>query len=331
MRLLLLTFFIAKIGLGQLAIPVTQPELISKSEPGYTDEARRAEVNATAAVHLIVGTDGVPQEVEILHGMGFGLDESALAAVKTWRFKPATQQGVPMRVPANVEVSFQLLNGSHAGQSASLNFTLPEGASRPELREGTMPVNPPSPSPAGQMRATLTVDVDGVPKDVTLETTDPGLEDYEKLQIRSWRFRPAKIGDLAVEVKGVFELTRTPIPTQPLGVGKPMVPLPDTDPSDPSMDAPRLISPAEGAAFDNFPRTTIFRWEPSTGAASYIIQVDYKENGGWHDAPGGFSLPDPRFTFDFVGMQPGRWRVWPVNAQGVRGTPSEWRMFRYTR
>jgi len=37
------------------------------------------------------------------------------------------------------------------------------------------------------------------------------------------------------------------------------------------------------------------------------------------------------YTFEFVGAQPGRWRVWPVNKQGKRGNPSEWRTFRYLR
>src|ERR1017187_4639219 len=34
-------------------------------------------------------------------------------------------------------------------------------------------------------------------------------------------------------------------------------------------------------------------------------------------------------TFDFVGAKPGRWRVWPVNGNGQRSNPSDWRTFRY--
>jgi hypothetical protein len=45
----------------------------------------------------------------------------------------------------------------------------------------------------------------------------------------------------------------------------------------------------------------------------------------------GYPVEGTEFTFDFVGAQPGRWRVFPVNAAGQRGMPSEWRTFRYTR
>jgi hypothetical protein len=37
------------------------------------------------------------------------------------------------------------------------------------------------------------------------------------------------------------------------------------------------------------------------------------------------------YTFNFVGAQPGRWRVSSVNGGGVAGPPSGWRQFRYTR
>jgi hypothetical protein len=37
----------------------------------------------------------------------------------------------------------------------------------------------------------------------------------------------------------------------------------------------------------------------------------------------------PKQLSTFVGAQPGRWRVWPVNSSGQRGNPSEWRTFRF--
>jgi periplasmic protein TonB len=37
-----------------------------------------------------------------------GLDEKAIAAVREWRFQPATLNGQPVAVQINVEVSFRL-------------------------------------------------------------------------------------------------------------------------------------------------------------------------------------------------------------------------------
>jgi hypothetical protein len=84
-----------------------------------------------------------------------------------------------------------------------------------------------------------------------------------------------------------------------------------------------------------FPRRTGFSWEPVPGAAAYILEWDYNSNGVWHaeaeKIPGaGYLLTGTDYLFEFVGAQPGRWRIWAVNADGKRGIPSEWRTFRYT-
>jgi hypothetical protein len=40
--------------------------------------------------------------------LGGGLDEKAIETVKTWKFKPATREGVPVPVRVVVEVTFRL-------------------------------------------------------------------------------------------------------------------------------------------------------------------------------------------------------------------------------
>ena len=94
-----------------------------------------------------------------------------------------------------------------------------------------------------------------------------------------------------------------------------------------------MISPKEGSVFDVFPRRTTVEWEPSEGAASYLVEWDYSSNGIWaandRDPEVGYPTTATSFTFVFVGAQPGRWRVWPVNAAGELGQSSEWRNFRY--
>jgi hypothetical protein len=102
--------------------------------------------------------------------------------------------------------------------------------------------------------------------------------------------------------------------------------------------APSTTSPADGAVFSNYPRDTDLWWHPVTGAATYRIQIQYfdgiGDNEGWHDLPG---QPTPITTsaatyhFEFVGAQPGRWRVNSVAADGQEGPLSPWSTFRYTR
>jgi TonB family protein len=87
---------------------VTAPELLHKIEPGYSLEARLAEVQGTAALSVVIGTDGKAADVQLRQGLGYGLDEQALKAITQWTFKPGMRTGVPVPVSATIEVNFRL-------------------------------------------------------------------------------------------------------------------------------------------------------------------------------------------------------------------------------
>jgi protein TonB len=55
-----------------------------------------------------IGRGGV-RNVRVLRGLGLGLDEKALEAVKQWRFRPGYRDGRPVVAPATIEVNFHLL------------------------------------------------------------------------------------------------------------------------------------------------------------------------------------------------------------------------------
>jgi len=88
---------------------VTAPSPIYKPEPGYTPEARQAGIEGKMTLAIVVDAQGNVTDVqETSEGLGGGLDKSAMDAVKTWRFTPATRNGVPVPVRVMVEVSFHL-------------------------------------------------------------------------------------------------------------------------------------------------------------------------------------------------------------------------------
>ncbi|MGO9777349.1 MAG: TonB family protein [Terracidiphilus sp.] len=59
-----------------------------------------------AIVSVLVGEDGLPKDVRVRRGLGFGLDKKAEAAVWHYRFLPATQKGKPIEIRQDVVVSF---------------------------------------------------------------------------------------------------------------------------------------------------------------------------------------------------------------------------------
>ncbi|NWF83269.1 MAG: energy transducer TonB [Bryobacteraceae bacterium] len=92
-----------KIGGG-----VKAPSVISKVEPRYTQEARDAKLQGSVLLAGEINKQGVPENIRVLKGMELGLSESAVAAVKQWKFKPGMKDGKPVRVKANIEVNFRL-------------------------------------------------------------------------------------------------------------------------------------------------------------------------------------------------------------------------------
>lgn len=77
--------------------------------PSYADDARRAKVEGSVTLQVLVGTDGRAQNVRIVQGIGFGLDQRAVETVRTWKFIPA-RDGAKRPVPAwvTVEATFRL-------------------------------------------------------------------------------------------------------------------------------------------------------------------------------------------------------------------------------
>ena len=129
------------------------------------------------------------------------------------------------------------------------------------------------------------------------------------------------------------------------------------------LPAPAPVSPEDGAVFKNAGNpdlTVMLNWSPIPSAAAYVVQWEYCWGSGqnqhcsleavrnlrdrqpqikdWWGEYRNFQLGQTAtkatsYSFNFVGAQPGRWRVWAVDAANHSGAKSPWRKFefQYTR
>ncbi|HUA85675.1 MAG TPA: energy transducer TonB [Bryobacteraceae bacterium] len=88
---------------------VSPPSVISKVEPEYSEEARKAKWQGTVILQLVVDEHGMPRDMRVTRSLGLGLDQKAIEAVGKWRFKPGMKDGKPVPVIATIEVNFRLL------------------------------------------------------------------------------------------------------------------------------------------------------------------------------------------------------------------------------
>lgn len=88
---------------------VTAPSVLSKVEPEYSEEARKAKWQGTVVLSLVVDEAGTAQNIKVSKSLGLGLDQKAIEAVLKWRFRPGMKDGKPVPVYATIEVNFRLL------------------------------------------------------------------------------------------------------------------------------------------------------------------------------------------------------------------------------
>jgi protein TonB len=87
----------------------TAPVLLAKTEPAYSEDARKGRVQGMVVLLVEIDTNGRPRDIRVRQPLGFGLEERAIEAVAHWRFRPAYRNGKPVPCTAEVEVNFRLL------------------------------------------------------------------------------------------------------------------------------------------------------------------------------------------------------------------------------
>jgi TonB family protein len=82
--------------------------VLTKPEPQYTEEARRAGVEGTVVLRAVFSSDGKIKNFFVVSWRPYGLTTRALQAAKRMRFTPASIDGQPVSQYIQIEYNFNL-------------------------------------------------------------------------------------------------------------------------------------------------------------------------------------------------------------------------------
>jgi len=87
---------------------IEPPRLLREVKADYSEDARQRGIAGDVVLEIVVRRDGSVGDVKILQGLGGGLNDRAVQAVRQWRFAPAHRQGAAVDVIVEVAVEFKL-------------------------------------------------------------------------------------------------------------------------------------------------------------------------------------------------------------------------------
>jgi periplasmic protein TonB len=86
---------------------VTAASILNQTRPVYPALARQARIQGNVVLHAIIDKDGKVAQLEVISGHPL-LVQSALDAVKQWRYKPTLLNGDPVEVDTTITVTFTM-------------------------------------------------------------------------------------------------------------------------------------------------------------------------------------------------------------------------------
>jgi protein TonB len=86
---------------------IRKPIRVKEVRPDYPEHARRARLEGDVVLEVVVDREGEVESVRVLSGNEI-FRRSAVEAVRRWRYRPALQNGTPVKVVMSVIVEFRI-------------------------------------------------------------------------------------------------------------------------------------------------------------------------------------------------------------------------------
>ena len=89
---------------GLVAVPITAPEVVRKSDPAFPSELV---VHGVVILTAIIRADGTVSDIAVAQSLYPELDQNAVEALSRWVFRPALKNGQPIDLEAVITVPFR--------------------------------------------------------------------------------------------------------------------------------------------------------------------------------------------------------------------------------
>ena len=186
-------------GSGSLMAPRVEE---FTTPPLYSERARARRIEGTVTIEVHVDEGGRPSRARVLRGLGFGLDENALVALRQWRFAPGTRSGRPAPMDVHVDVEFSLASETANELIANDMATLVGPGITPPRVVSTGAWDAAGPEPRGTVLLDVVLQQDGSPRIVrVLQGLDPRADELAVRHFEQWRFSPALRAGVPVKVR----------------------------------------------------------------------------------------------------------------------------------
>jgi protein TonB len=125
---------------------IKAPSKLNNVPPNYPQMAKQARVEGTVILEATISPDGRVTDVKVLRGIPL-LDNSAVDAVRQWKYSPTLLNGTPVPVVMTVTVNFRL-NGDGRSSAPAVKAAPEAPAAATPPAEAPAPETAPTPPPS---------------------------------------------------------------------------------------------------------------------------------------------------------------------------------------
>lgn len=175
-------------------------------------------VTGTVVLHVIISQEGTVQKLEVVSGPD-NLRQSALGAVKQWKYRPTMLNGQPVEVDTTVNVVFSLdvptadqppPTTPPAEETHSLRISVPGDVAKKNLIRPVFPVYPPHAAfdlhITGTVLMRVIISQDGSVQKVGYISGPKELKDAAMDAMREWKYKPTTLNGQPVEVETTVKI-----------------------------------------------------------------------------------------------------------------------------